>query len=161
MESRAKILGHPVHQILIVFPLGLLVTAVIFDVLARVTRTENLAMVGYWNIVGGIIGGCPLWVVGLDGYSSRYPCQTSRCFARFGEWGDVVLVHYGVVYAPPKPSRHPEQYAGYRSSGNGVRRRYGMDGGRIGRPTWRRGGSQRKSECPQFPYIRKYTAFPI
>ena len=31
MESRAKILGHPAHQMLIVFPLGLLATAVIFD----------------------------------------------------------------------------------------------------------------------------------
>jgi len=29
MESRAKLLGHPVHQMLIVFPLGLLATAVI------------------------------------------------------------------------------------------------------------------------------------
>ncbi len=26
MESRAKLFGHPVHQMLIVFPLGLLAT---------------------------------------------------------------------------------------------------------------------------------------
>lgn len=32
MESRAKLLGHPVHQMLIVFPLGLLATAVIVDI---------------------------------------------------------------------------------------------------------------------------------
>ena len=30
MKSRATFLGHPVHQMLIVFPLGLLATAVIF-----------------------------------------------------------------------------------------------------------------------------------
>lgn len=29
MEGRAKVLGHPIHQMLIVFPLGLLSTAVI------------------------------------------------------------------------------------------------------------------------------------
>ena len=34
MESRAKFLGHPIHQMLIVFPLGLLATAVIFDIIA-------------------------------------------------------------------------------------------------------------------------------
>ena len=34
MESRVKLLGHPVHQMLIVFPLGLLAMAVIFDVIA-------------------------------------------------------------------------------------------------------------------------------
>jgi uncharacterized membrane protein len=28
MDSRAKVLGHPIHQMLIVFPLGLLATAV-------------------------------------------------------------------------------------------------------------------------------------
>jgi uncharacterized membrane protein len=32
MESRAKVAGHPVHPMLIVFPLGLLATAVVFDV---------------------------------------------------------------------------------------------------------------------------------
>jgi hypothetical protein len=34
MESRAKLLGHPIHQMLIVFPLGLLAMAVVFDLLA-------------------------------------------------------------------------------------------------------------------------------
>jgi len=31
MESRAKLFGHPVHPMLIVFPLGLLAMAVIFE----------------------------------------------------------------------------------------------------------------------------------
>lgn len=31
MESRAKVLGHPLHQMLVAFPLGLLVTSVVFD----------------------------------------------------------------------------------------------------------------------------------
>ena len=30
MESKAKVLGHPIHPMLIVFPLGLLATAVAF-----------------------------------------------------------------------------------------------------------------------------------
>ncbi len=33
MESRAKILGHPIHQMLIPFPLGLLATGVVFDII--------------------------------------------------------------------------------------------------------------------------------
>ena len=32
MESKAKLLGHPIHPMLIVFPLGLLATAVAFDI---------------------------------------------------------------------------------------------------------------------------------
>src|SRR5258705_8799722 len=38
MESRARFLGHAIHPILIVFPLGLLSTAVLFDVLHLITR---------------------------------------------------------------------------------------------------------------------------
>src|SRR5436853_7813915 len=33
MESKAKLVGHPVHQMLVVFPLGLLATAVAFDLI--------------------------------------------------------------------------------------------------------------------------------
>ena len=33
MEARAKAFGHPIHQMLVVFPLGLFSTAVIFDVI--------------------------------------------------------------------------------------------------------------------------------
>jgi uncharacterized membrane protein len=57
MESKAKILGHPIHQILVVFPLGLLGSGVLFDMVAAVTANETFATVGYWNMVGGVMGG--------------------------------------------------------------------------------------------------------
>ena len=57
MEARAKILGHPIHQMLIPFPFGLLATAVIFDILYLVWGNPTMATVSYWMIVAGIIGG--------------------------------------------------------------------------------------------------------
>jgi uncharacterized membrane protein len=42
---------------LIVFPLGLLATAVVFDVIYLITGTVIMASVAYWMIVAGIIGG--------------------------------------------------------------------------------------------------------
>jgi uncharacterized membrane protein len=57
MESRAKIFGHAAHAILIVFPLGLLATAVIFDVIYLFTGNPNLALVSFWMIAAGIVGG--------------------------------------------------------------------------------------------------------
>ena len=57
MESKAKFLGHPVHQMLIVFPLGLLATAVIFDVVYLAGGGEMMAGVAYWLIAAGILGG--------------------------------------------------------------------------------------------------------
>jgi uncharacterized membrane protein len=57
MESRAKFLGHPVHQMLIVFPLGLLATAVVFDVIHLAGAGTTMTIVSYWMIAAGIIGG--------------------------------------------------------------------------------------------------------
>lgn len=57
MESKSKILGHPAHTILIVFPLGLLSTAVICDVLARVAKKPKFAEHAQAMTAAGLIGG--------------------------------------------------------------------------------------------------------
>lgn len=57
MESKAKLFGHAIHPILIVFPLGLLATGVVFDAIYLFTGNTSLATVAYWMIVAGIIGG--------------------------------------------------------------------------------------------------------
>ena len=65
MESRVKLLGHPVHPMLIVFPLGLFISAVIFDGLYLRNHSIAMSEVGYWNIAGGVIGGLLAAVFGL------------------------------------------------------------------------------------------------
>ena len=57
MESRLKVLGHPVHPMLVMFPVALLVTAVIFDVVDTVGGPKFLGEAAYWNITVGLIGG--------------------------------------------------------------------------------------------------------
>lgn len=57
MESRAKLLGHPVHQMLIVFPLGLLAMAVIFDLLAIGVGNGYWSEISYWMIGAGVVTG--------------------------------------------------------------------------------------------------------
>lgn len=57
MESKVKVAGHPVHQMLIVFPLGLLATAVIFDVIFLISEDAQWTVVAYYMIGAGIIGG--------------------------------------------------------------------------------------------------------
>src|SRR4051812_25883201 len=57
MESRAKVLGHPIHPMLIVLPLGLFIGAVVFDAMYLWRGSATLAAVGYWNIAGGVVGG--------------------------------------------------------------------------------------------------------
>ena len=57
MESRAKLFGHAVHPILIVFPLGLLGTAVVFDIIYLIWGSGLMAQVSFWMMTAGIIGG--------------------------------------------------------------------------------------------------------
>ena len=57
MESRAKAFGHPIHQMLIPFPFGLLATAVIFDVIYLIWGAPAMATVAYWMIAAGVVGG--------------------------------------------------------------------------------------------------------
>jgi uncharacterized membrane protein len=57
MESKVKFLGHGIHPILIVFPLGLLATGVVFDVIYLIWGNPMMATVAYWMIAAGIIGG--------------------------------------------------------------------------------------------------------
>lgn len=65
MESRAKLLGHAIHPIMIVFPLGLLSTAVIFDVIYLFTGNSTFATVAHYMIAAGIIGGFAAAIFGM------------------------------------------------------------------------------------------------
>ncbi|HJX27762.1 MAG TPA: DUF2231 domain-containing protein, partial [Thermoanaerobaculia bacterium] len=64
MESKAKVLGHPLHQMLIVFPLGLLATGVVFDAIYLASDNPTMSTVSYWMIVSGILTGLAAAVPG-------------------------------------------------------------------------------------------------
>ena|SRR5215467_916773 len=65
MESKAKLVGHPIHQMLIVFPLGLLATAVIFDGLGSWLGNAQWYQASFYMIGAGIIGGLAAAIFGL------------------------------------------------------------------------------------------------
>ncbi|MFY1587278.1 DUF2231 domain-containing protein [Micromonospora sp. WMMD734] len=64
MESRLKVLGHPVHPMLVMFPVALLVTGTLFDVVDTVGGPDFLAEVAYWNLTVGLVGGLLAAVAG-------------------------------------------------------------------------------------------------
>ena len=65
MKGRARLLGHSIHPIVIVFPLGLLSTAVVFDIIGMIWDVPTFALVSYWMIVAGVIGGFAAAVFGF------------------------------------------------------------------------------------------------
>jgi len=65
VETRFKLLGHPVHPMLIVYPLGLLSAAVVFDVLYLATGNGDLATFSFWALAAGLVGGLAAALFGL------------------------------------------------------------------------------------------------
>ena len=65
MRVKARLLGHPIHPMLIVFPLGLLPAAAIFDVIHICTHNGHWADLSFWMIAVGIIGGLIAAVFGV------------------------------------------------------------------------------------------------
>jgi uncharacterized membrane protein len=57
MDAKAKLFEHPVHQMLIVFPLGLLGMSVVFDVVYMATDDAVFSTVAFWMLVAGLVGG--------------------------------------------------------------------------------------------------------
>jgi uncharacterized membrane protein len=93
MESRAKLLGHPVHPMLIVFPLGLLATAVIIDVIYFVSGALLFAELSYYLIIGGLIGGVVAAPFGLiDWLAVPRNTRAKRIGALHGGGNVIVLL---------------------------------------------------------------------
>ncbi|HVT44812.1 MAG TPA: DUF2231 domain-containing protein [Thermoanaerobaculia bacterium] len=65
MQSKARLLGHPIHQMLIVFPLGLLTTSLIFDVIGGISHHGIWNFIAFYMIGAGIFGGVVAGAFGL------------------------------------------------------------------------------------------------
>ena len=68
MESKAKLLGHPAHPILVTFPLGLLATSVAFDLGGKLINKRELVSSGFWMALSGSATGIIAAIPGIVDY---------------------------------------------------------------------------------------------
>jgi uncharacterized membrane protein len=92
MESKAKALGHPIHQMLIPFPFGLLATAVIFDIIYLVWGNPQMATVAFWMIAAGIVGGLVAAPFGLIDYLAIPQGTRAKSVGLVHGLGNVVVL---------------------------------------------------------------------
>jgi uncharacterized membrane protein len=92
METRIKFLGHPIHPMLIVFPLGLLSTAVIFDVLYLATSNADLATFSFWALAAGLVGGLFAAIFGLIDWMAIPKGTRARRIGAFHGGGNLVVM---------------------------------------------------------------------
>jgi uncharacterized membrane protein len=92
VEARAKVLGHPIHQMLIVFPLGLLATSFFFDLIYLFAHVDGLAAASFWMIAAGIIGGLVAAVFGLVDWLAIPAGTRAKAVGMWHGGGNVVVV---------------------------------------------------------------------
>jgi uncharacterized membrane protein len=92
MESRAKLFGHPIHQMLIVFPLGLLATAVAFDVITFASGNTRWTEMAFYLIGAGIVMGLLAAVFGAIDYSAIPNGTRAKRVGALHGGGNVLVV---------------------------------------------------------------------
>jgi uncharacterized membrane protein len=104
MEARAKLFGHPIHQMVIVLPLGLLITAVIFDIIHLLGGGLQWATVAYWMIGAGVIGGLIAAPFGLiDWLGVPSGTRAKRIGAIHGIGNVVVVLLFAISWLMRRP----------------------------------------------------------
>lgn len=112
MESKAKAFGHPVHPMLIVFPLGLLATSFFFDLIRAAGAGESFSRAAFYMIAAGIIGGLLAAVFGLvDWLAIPKGTRAKRIGALHGLANVAVvglfIFSWGIRYADPDAQSTP------------------------------------------------------
>lgn len=105
MESRVKLAGHPIHPMLIVFPLGLLGTAVVFDVVGLVSDNSIWAHLSYYMIGAGVVTGLLAAVFGAIDYFAIPTGTRARYIGTLHGVGNVLVV---ALFAASWLLRRPE-----------------------------------------------------
>lgn len=112
VESRAKFLGHALHQQLVLLPVGLLLGAVGCDLVARFADRPNLARTAATLLVVGVIAGAVAAVVGLiDWAALPGGTRAKRVATRHGVGNLIVLALFAAAWGwrerPTEPSTAP------------------------------------------------------
>jgi uncharacterized membrane protein len=92
MRSKVEVAGHAIHPMLIVFPLGLLVTSVVWDIAALATGHRSWGMISYWTIVAGVVGAL---VAAVPGFIDWLAIPRGTRARSLGLWH--MIINLGVV----------------------------------------------------------------
>lgn len=97
MESRAKVFGHAMHPMLIVFPLGLFSAAVIFDLVRIFHGGGAWGEAAFYDIAVGVIGGLLAAVFGFIDWMAIPSGTRAKAIGLWHGAGNLVIVVLFIV----------------------------------------------------------------
>ena len=78
MRTQARVFDHPIHPMLIPFPIGLWVFSLVADVTFRLGGDPVWLTMAYWTMVGGTVGALAAAVPGLIDFLALTEPRTVR-----------------------------------------------------------------------------------
>jgi len=77
MRSKASFKSHPIHPILVSFPIAFLIGTLVFDLLAKFTGNDQFWKTGYYLEIAGIATGLLAAIPGIIDYLFTVPPKSS------------------------------------------------------------------------------------
>ena len=114
MESRAKFLGHPIHQMMIPIPAGVFIVAAVLDIVDTFVEASWIPTVTFWNLIIGIGSALLAAVFGLLDWT-RIPANTRAkrigAVHGLGNLVAVVLFALAVWFRSDRPQYTTEPFS--------------------------------------------------
>jgi uncharacterized membrane protein len=110
MKAKVNVAGHALHPMLVVFPLGLLATSVVWDIFYLATKNGIWGVVSYWSIVAGVVGGLLAAVPGFIDWWGIPKNTRARVVGAYHMALNLVVVGLFIVTILAR-SAAPEGYA--------------------------------------------------
>ncbi len=111
--ARAKIMGHPIHPMLVVFPIGLYITSFVFDLVYLSTGNPFWFRMAFWTMVGGLVGNLAAAIPGFLDYLTLPPRTETRQIATYHMgigvtlailyFANILLRDWGIIAENMKP----------------------------------------------------------
>ncbi len=97
MRTPASVAGHPLHAMLIVFPVGLFIFSLVCDLASlRSAEPDKWQLVSLYTMVGGFVGALAAAIPGLIDYSSLENRDTKRIATIHMSINLVAVVLYAI-----------------------------------------------------------------
>lgn len=97
MHAKAKVAGHAIHPMLVVFPLGLLATSFVFDIIRVAGGSPSFGQASFYMIAAGVIGGLAAAVFGLVDWLAIPAHTRARQVGAIHGIGNVVVTGLFIV----------------------------------------------------------------
>lgn len=92
MKDKARFANHPIHPMLIPFPIGLWIFSLVSDFIYRANGNEAWATVAFYSMAGGIIGAIVAAIPGFLDYLDLKPSRVKSIALRHMLFNVIALV---------------------------------------------------------------------